>query len=94
MLYVELDGAGTARTSTTRHTSTTAPSPPGEPAVDAILRLARSAPGSHGKSSNAPSATPSETVVPEHLAEVRDRNVALIDKTEAAVKDRLTKEIS
>lgn len=32
-------------------------------------------------------------VVPEHLAEVRARKLELIDKTEAAVKDRLTKEI-
>jgi hypothetical protein len=33
-------------------------------------------------------------VVPEHLAEVRDRKLKLLDKTEAAVKDRLTKEIN
>lgn len=33
-------------------------------------------------------------VVPEHLAEVRNRKIALLDKTEAAVKDRLTKEIN
>jgi hypothetical protein len=33
-------------------------------------------------------------VVPEHLAEVRDGKLALTAKTEAAVKDRLTKEIS
>ena len=33
-------------------------------------------------------------VVPEHLAQVRDPKRALIAKTEAAVKDRLTKEIS
>ena len=33
-------------------------------------------------------------VVPEHLAEVRDAKQALIAKTEAAVKDRLTKEIT
>lgn len=34
------------------------------------------------------------TVVPEHLAEVRGRKLALIAKTEAAVKDRLTKEVT
>jgi superfamily II DNA or RNA helicase len=34
------------------------------------------------------------TVVPEHLAEVRGRKVSLIAKTEAAVKDRLTKEVT
>ena len=33
-------------------------------------------------------------VVPEHLAEVASRKLELIDKTEAAVKDRLTKEIT
>jgi hypothetical protein len=33
-------------------------------------------------------------VVPEHLAEVRERKIALLDKAEAAVKDRLTKEIN
>jgi hypothetical protein len=33
-------------------------------------------------------------VVPEHLAEVRQRKLDLIARTEAAVKDRLTKEIS
>ena len=33
-------------------------------------------------------------VVPEHLDGVRDRRLALLNKTEAAVKDRLTKEIN
>ena len=33
-------------------------------------------------------------VVPEHLKEVKNRKLGLIDKTEAAVKDRLTKEIN
>ena len=33
-------------------------------------------------------------VVPEHLTEVRERKLDLLAKTEAAVKDRLTKEIS
>ena len=34
------------------------------------------------------------SVVPEHIIEVRTRTVERIDKTEAAVKDRLTKEIN
>ena len=34
------------------------------------------------------------SVVPEHLSEVRTSKLALITKTEAAVKDRLTKEIN
>jgi SNF2 family DNA or RNA helicase len=33
-------------------------------------------------------------VVPDHLEEIRSRKLALIAKTEAAVKDRLTKEIT
>ncbi|SEO80358.1 SNF2 family N-terminal domain-containing protein [Rhodopseudomonas pseudopalustris] len=33
-------------------------------------------------------------VVPEHVTEVRTRKLELLDKTEAAVKDRLTKEIN
>ena len=33
-------------------------------------------------------------VVPEHLQEIRERKLTLIAKTEAAVKDRLTKEIT
>ncbi len=33
-------------------------------------------------------------VVPEHMAEVRDRRLAWVDKTRAAVKERLTKEIA
>ena len=33
-------------------------------------------------------------VVPEHVTEVRDRRMAWIDKTRAAVKERLTKEIA
>lgn len=35
-----------------------------------------------------------EEVVPEHLEEVRSRRLELIEKTRAAVRDRLTKEIS
>ena len=35
-----------------------------------------------------------EHVVPVHLKEIRDARMSAIDKTEAAVKDRLTKEIS
>jgi SNF2 family DNA or RNA helicase len=34
------------------------------------------------------------TVVPEHIAEVRGRRLSWVEKTRAAVKDRLTKEIA
>ena len=53
-----------------------------------------SAPGSAGIWSRRAQAYAVGDVVPEHLAEVRAARLALIDKTEAAVKDRLTKEIS
>ncbi|NLH98005.1 MAG: DUF3883 domain-containing protein [Chthonomonadales bacterium] len=35
-----------------------------------------------------------EHVVPEHITEVRDRRLTWVEKTRAAVKDRLTKEIA
>jgi SNF2 family DNA or RNA helicase len=35
-----------------------------------------------------------ETVIPEHTKEVRDRTIELVNKTEAAVKERLAKEIN
>ncbi len=35
-----------------------------------------------------------QTVVPEHISEVRERRLAWIEKTRSAVKDRLTKEIA
>ena len=41
-----------------------------------------------------PSNTPSRHLVPEHLAEVRAQRQPLVDKTHAAVKERLTKEIT
>ena len=56
----------------TRPTSTTGRSPTDEPALDALLD-GPSAPGSTASSSRRRRATPSPSVVPEHLAEVRDR---------------------
>ncbi len=53
-----------------------------------------SAPGSRVDSSSRRKATRCAQVVPEHLAEVRVPKLALIAKTEAAVKDRLIKEIT
>lgn len=35
-----------------------------------------------------------ENIVPEHLSEVKNRKIELLQKTEAAVKERLTKEIT
>jgi superfamily II DNA or RNA helicase len=93
MLYVELDSGGGARHLQYAPYLDYRPLAGHEPDVEAILgrpecawitrELEQKAQG-HAVAS----------VVPEHLAEVRGRKLELIDKTEAAVKDRLTKEIS
>jgi SNF2 family DNA or RNA helicase len=93
MLYVELDAAGTTRHVHYAPYLDYRPLAEGEPSVEALLdrpecrwierELEQKAQGyavAH--------------VVPEHLKEVRDRKLKLIAKTEAAVKDRLTKEIT
>lgn len=65
----------------------------GEPSVGAILDRAEAA--WIGKDLEArASAYAIEKVVPEHLAEVRAYRFTLLDKTQAAVRERLTKEIS
>ena len=64
-----------------------------EPSVDAILARPECAWIGRDLEQAAQTHAVSD-VVPEHLAEVRTARLALIEKTEAAVKDRLTKEIS
>lgn len=93
MLYVEIDEAGKARHLQYAPYLDYRPLEPGEPSLEAILErpecgwicreLEQKALG-HAVAN----------VVPEHLAEVRSRRTELIAKTEAAVKDRLTKEIA
>ena len=61
------------------------------PLVDAALATR---PGCSGDLEGRRWATPSQHLVPAHLAEVRRRREELIDKTMAAVKERLTKEIT
>jgi superfamily II DNA or RNA helicase len=93
MLYVELDADGTTRHVQYAPYLDYRPLAEGEPGVEAILgrpecawidrEIERKAQGyaiAH--------------VVPEHLKEVRDVKLKLITKTEVAVKDRLTKEIT
>ncbi|MEK6285654.1 MAG: helicase-related protein [Acidobacteriota bacterium] len=93
MLYVELDADGATKNMHYAPYLDYRPLAEGEPGVDAILdrpecewitrEVEREAQGyavAH--------------VVPEHLAEVRGAKLALIAKTEAAVKDRLIKEIT
>ena len=64
-----------------------------EPRSDEILRRPECAWIGLGLEEKAEAYAVTE-VVPQHLKEVRDTRVAALDKTEAAVRDRLTKEIS
>ena len=93
MLYVEQDASGTTRHVQYAPYLDYRPLAEGDPGIDAILdrpecqwidrELEKKAQGyaiAH--------------VVPEHLAEVREPKLKLISKTEAAVKERLTKEIT
>ena len=93
VLYVELDADGVSRHLHYAPYLDYRPLADGEPEVDAILEREECAwigPELEQKAQ----AYAVAHVVPEHLAAVRDARVALITKTEAAVKDRLTKEIS
>ncbi len=93
ILYVEIDSAGTARHLQYAPYLDYRPLKADEPTPETLLarpecawissRLEQVAQG-HAVAS----------VVPEHMAEVSGRKLELIAKTEAAVKDRLTKEIS
>jgi SNF2 family DNA or RNA helicase len=93
MLYVEQDDKGVTRHVHYAPYLDYRPLAEGEPGIDVILdrpecqwinrELEQKAQG-----------YAIATVVPEHLAEVRGRKLELIAKTEAAVKERLTKEIT
>jgi hypothetical protein len=93
MLYVEQDASGATRHVHYAPYLDYRPLTAGEPSVDSILdrrecqwidrELERTAQG-----------YAIAQVVPEHLAEVRGGKLDLIARTEAAVKDRLTKEIT
>jgi SNF2 family DNA or RNA helicase len=93
LLYVEMDAAGRARHLHYAPYLDYRPLGDGEPTVADVLArpecawitrdLERTALG-HAI----------QTVVPEHVAEVRGRRLEWIGKTRAAVKDRLTKEIA
>lgn len=93
MLYIEMDSGGTTRHVNYAPYLDYRPLTAGEPGVEAILdrpecqwvnrELEQKAQG-----------YAIANVVPEHLAEVRGRKLEFIAKTEAAVKERLTKEIT
>jgi SNF2 family DNA or RNA helicase len=93
LLFVEIDAAGTARHLGYAPYLDYRPLGEGEPALPAILARPECAWIGRGLEAGAQAHAIAE-VVPGHLAEVRDRKLALLEKTEAAVKDRLTKEIN
>ena len=93
MLYVELDAAGAMHHLHYAPYLDYRPLAEGEPSVDAILDRPECAWITRQVEQQAQGYAVAH-VVPEHLAEVRGGKLALIAKTEAAVKDRLTKEIT
>ncbi len=92
MLYVELDGEGQARHVQYAPYLDYRPLRATEPTLEAILQRPQCDWISRELEHKALGHAISQ-VVPEHLAEVRAGRLALNAKTEAAVKDRLTKEI-
>jgi len=93
MLYVELDAAGNARHLHYAPYLDYRPLAAGEPGLEALLARPECAWIDRELEQRAQAHAVTH-VVPEHLAEVRSRKLDLLAKTEAAVKDRLTKEIS
>ena len=93
VLYVELGADGEPRHLRYAPYLDYRPLAEEEPAVDALLERPECAWIDGDLEQKAPAYAVAH-VVPEHLREVRDARLALIAKTEAAVKDRLTKEIS
>ncbi len=93
MLYVELDAAGNTRHVQYAPYLDLRPLADNEPSVDALLARSECAWVTRELEKKAQGYAVAQ-VVPDHLAEVRNRRIDLITKTEAAVQDRLTKEIS
>jgi Domain of unknown function (DUF3883) len=93
MLYVEADAAGNARNLHYAPYLDYRPLVSSEPGLEAVL--SRSESSWIGKELEQKALSHAIAhVVPEHVAEVRTRKLELLKKTEAAVKERLTKEIS
>lgn len=93
MLYVEIDAHGAARHIHYAPYLDYRPLEESEPGVEDILARPEAAWIGREIEQRAQSYAIAH-VVPEHLNEVRQRKIELLDKTEAAVKDRLTKEIN
>lgn len=93
LLFVEIGADGLARHLNYAPYLDYRPLAEGEPSPEAILARPECGWLARDLEAKAQAHAIAE-VVPAHLAEVRARKVELLDKTEAAVKDRLTKEIS
>jgi superfamily II DNA or RNA helicase len=93
MLYVEMDATGNARHLQYAPYLDFRPLAEDEPNVDALLARPECEWISRDLERKAQAHAVAHTV-PQHLDEVRTRKLALIAKTEAAVKERLVKEIS
>ncbi len=91
MLYAELDAQGRILNPQYAPYLDYRPLRSDEPSVDEILARPECGWISRDLEERA-QAHAIETVVPEHLREVRNRRLAWVDKTRAAVKARLTKE--
>jgi len=93
MLYIELDADGATRHVNYAPYLDYRPLAKGESSVEALLDRPECAWITRELEKKAQGHAV-VNVVPEHLAEVRGPKLALIAKTEAAVKERLTKEIT
>jgi SNF2 family DNA or RNA helicase len=93
MLYVELDADGNTHHMHYAPYLDYRPLAESEPGVNAILARPECTWVSRELEQKAQGYAVAQ-VVPEHLSEVRHRRLDLIAKTEAAVQDRLTKEIN
>ena len=93
MMYIEMDEAGATRHVHYAPYLDFRPLKAGEPGIDELLAL----PECQWITRDLEKAAQGHAiahVVPEHLAEVKGRKLEWIGKTEAAVKDRLIKEIN
>jgi hypothetical protein len=93
MLYVEMDADGRARHLNYAPYLDYRPLADGEPSMTDVLSRPQCAWVTRALEQKAQSYAIAQ-VVPEHVAEVKGRRLTWIDKTRAAVKDRLTKEIT
>lgn len=93
ILYVEIDADGAARHLQYAPYLDYRPLLPNDPSPETLMARPECA-WISGRMEHAAQGYAVANVVPEHLKEVSGRKLELIAKTEAAVKDRLTKEIS